>query len=154
MKLVMSFITIVGIIFCDTVIASETISTELVVRAKARDGKFIGTSIGGALVRVKDAENGRILAEGMIQGGTGDTNLIMNQPKKRYDSITKGSAFFKAKLLISKPILLTIELVSPYIKRQARTVSQNIMPTIVIKLITNFIYLPLFFIKSFQKKNF
>jgi hypothetical protein len=124
MKFYISFITIVGIIFCDTAIASEPISTELVVRAKARDGKFIGSSIGGALVRIKDTENGEILAEGMIQGGTGDTNLIMTKPKKRYDSITKGTAFFKTELLINKPVLLTIELISPYIKRQARTVSQ------------------------------
>ena len=124
MKLVISFITVIGIIFCETAIASEPISTELVVRAKARDGKFIGSSIGGALVSVRNAENGQILAEGMIQGGTGDTKLIMTQPKRRYDSITKGAAFFKTTLLIDKPILLTIELVSPYIKRQASTVSQ------------------------------
>jgi len=124
MKLVISFITIISIILCDAASASEPISTELVVRAKARDGKFIGSSIGGALVRVRDAENDKILAEGMIKGSTGNTNLIMSQPKKRYDSITKGAAFFKTTLLISKPILLTIELVSPYIKRQARTVSQ------------------------------
>lgn len=124
MKLVISFITVIGIIFCETAIASEPISTELVVRAKARDGKFIGSSIGGALVSVRNAENGQILAEGMIQGGTGDTKLIMTKPKSRYDSITKGAAFFKTTLLIDKPILLTIELVSPYIKRQASTVSQ------------------------------
>ena len=53
MKLVISFITIIGIIFCDIAIAFEPIYTELVVRAKARDGKFIGSSIGGALVRIK-----------------------------------------------------------------------------------------------------
>jgi len=57
MKLVISFITIIGIIFCETSIASEPLSTELVVRAKARDGKFIGSSIGGTLARVRDAEN-------------------------------------------------------------------------------------------------
>ena len=39
-------------------------TTEVMIRAQSKDAKFIGTSIGGAKVIVKDAETGEILAEG------------------------------------------------------------------------------------------
>ncbi len=104
---------------------AQPVDTDIVVRAKARDGKFIGSSIGGALIRIKDADSGKILAEGLTEGGTGNTDLIMKTPKTRYGSIAENAASFKATLAIEKPVFLTVEVLAPYIKKQARTVSQT-----------------------------
>lgn len=47
--------------------------TEIIVRVLARGGKFIGTSMGGAEVVVRDAASGQVLARGTTEGGTGAT---------------------------------------------------------------------------------
>lgn len=120
----MCFMAFVLLVNTGTVKA-EPVTTDIVIRAKARDGKFIGSSVGGALIRIKDADSGKVLAEGLTEGGTGNTDLIMKTPKTRYGSITENAAAFKATLIIEKPVLLTIEVLAPYIKKQARTVSQT-----------------------------
>lgn len=104
--------------------AAAGADTEIVVRAKARDAKFIGSSIGGALVRIREADSGRILAEGMTEGGTGNTELIMKTPRGRHAPIAQDAAAFKATLAIDKPVFLTVEVLAPYLNKQARTVSQ------------------------------
>jgi len=95
--------------------------TKLMIRAKAKDAKFIGSSIGGAHVMVKDALTGRILAEGMTQGSTGNTELIMNTPKERYgvqsDTATAG---FEATLDLDGPVFVTVEALAPVNRRNAR----------------------------------
>lgn len=105
--------------------AAAPVPTELVVRAKARDAKFIGSSIGGALIRIKDADSGVVLAEGLTEGSTGDTDLIMKTPRTRYGSIAEGAAAFKATLMLERPTFVTVEVLAPYIKKQARTLSMT-----------------------------
>ncbi len=105
--------------------AGDSIPTEIVVRAKAKDAKFIGSSIGGALIKIKDADSGEILAQGITAGSTGNTSLIMKQPRSRYTAIAENAAAFKATLDIDKPTFLTIEVLSPYIKKQAQVLSQT-----------------------------
>jgi hypothetical protein len=61
--------------------------TKVMVRAKAKDAKFIGSSLGGAHVIVRNKLNQRILAEGKTTGSTGNTDLIMKTPKVRGNSI-------------------------------------------------------------------
>ncbi|WP_237057495.1 hypothetical protein [Microbulbifer sediminum] len=97
--------------------------TEIVVRAKARDAKFIGTSIGGASVRIRDAESGTILAEGLTSGSTGNTDVIMKQPHSRYQEIADGAAAFRTELDIEEPVFVTVEVLAPYIKKQARVLA-------------------------------
>ncbi|WP_031371833.1 hypothetical protein [Lysobacter antibioticus] len=104
---------------------AEPVATDIVVRAKARDGKFIGSSIGGAWVRIKDADSDKVLAEGLTEGGTGDTEAIMSTPRTRYGAIAGNAAAFKARLLLDRPVFATVEVLAPYIKKQARTVSQT-----------------------------
>ncbi|MEX2962435.1 hypothetical protein [Microbulbifer sp. TYP-18] len=99
--------------------------TDIVVRAKARDAKFIGTSIGGAMVRIRAADTGELLAEGLTRGSTGSTDKIMRQPHRRFESIAEGAASFTATLDISEPVFITIEVAAPYIKKQARVLSQT-----------------------------
>jgi hypothetical protein len=108
-----------------TAIQAAPTATEVVVRAKARDAKFIGTSVGGAWVRIRDADSGAVLTEGITEGGTGNTDLIMKAPKTRYSTLGDGAAAFKATLMLERPTLVTVEVLAPYIKRQARTVSQT-----------------------------
>ena len=101
-----------------TVSATET---KLMVRAKARDAKFIGSSLGGAYVVIRNKLNQQVLAEGKTTGSTGNTDLIMKDPKMRGSSITDAqTAGFLAKIDIDEPTLASIEVVSPYTHRQAQ----------------------------------
>lgn len=100
--------------------------TRLVVRAKAKDAKFIGSSIGGARIIVRDALNGRILAEGLTEGSTGNTQKIMEQPRERYQQLSDAeTAAFTATIDIDKPTLLTIEGYGPWQQAQARIKVQS-----------------------------
>jgi hypothetical protein len=118
------FVVMLGLL-SPPVFGDEPLATEVVVRAKARDAKFIGSSIGGAWIRIRDADSGVILAEGLTEGSTGNTDLIMREPRRRYMPIAEGAAAFRAVLKLSRPTLVTVEVEAPYIKRQARTVSQT-----------------------------
>lgn len=84
--------------------------TRVTVRVVSRDGKIIGSGVGGALVRITDAESGALLAEGKQEGGTGDTQRILNPgPEgrgRRYD--TEGAAGFQAELMLTEPTFVTI----------------------------------------------
>lgn len=101
---------------------NEPVETRLTVHALAKDAKFIGTSMGGAKVIVRDADSGAILAGGLASGSTGDTNLLMRQPRERYSSLsTPGAAKFVTSLSISEPRRVSIEVLAPYGKREAMT---------------------------------
>ncbi len=52
------------------------VKTRVVVRARAMDAKFIGTSIGGGLVVVRDALTREILSKGVLSGSTGNTKIL------------------------------------------------------------------------------
>lgn len=104
---------------------AQAVPTDIVVHARAADAKFIGTSMGGAQVRIRDADSGRILAEGETRGSTGNTELIMKKPHTRYGSITEGAAQYKATLDIDEPVFLTVEVLAPHIKKQARVLAQT-----------------------------
>lgn len=94
--------------------------TRLVVRVKAKDAKFIGTGIGGALVVIKDHLTGEILAHGNTTGGSGSTELIMKTPLTRGKSqIDAQTAFYEASLNISEPVLVDIEVLAPVNRRNA-----------------------------------
>ncbi|ELR68420.1 hypothetical protein C900_00388 [Fulvivirga imtechensis AK7] len=100
--------------------------TTLVVRAKAKDAKFIGSSIGGAKVIIRDALTGEILSQGTIGGSTGNTTLIMNEPHERYKSIADDqTAKFEAVVNIEEPRLVTVEVLAPVNQPQARVVAST-----------------------------
>jgi hypothetical protein len=125
MKFVRSLLLATSCLLSQAAFAADLQATEIVVRAKARDGKFIGTSIGGAWVRVRDADSGVILAEGLTEGETGNTELIMRDPHLRHTRIAEGAAAFRAVLQLSEPKFVTVEVASPYTQRHARTLSQT-----------------------------
>lgn len=101
-------------------IASAT-ETKIMIRAKARDAKFIGSSLGGAYVIVRNKVNQQILAEGKTTGSTGNTDLIMKGAKTRGASITDAqTGGFLAKIEIDEPTFVSIEVVSPFNLKQAQ----------------------------------
>ena len=57
--------------------AAHAEPTDIVVRVLSKDAKFIGTSMGGMRVTLRDAHTGEILATGLTQGGTGDTKRLI-----------------------------------------------------------------------------
>jgi len=94
---------------------SEGTQTKITVRAKARDGKFIGSTMAGALVIIKDSETGEILAKGFTTGGTGNTQKIMLEPVRRGVTVTDDSAAkFETTIDLSEPKFVTIEIFAPY----------------------------------------
>lgn len=94
---------------------AEAFQTKLVIRAKSKDAKFVGTKMGGAHVVVKDSTTGKVLAEGLTSGDTGDTRKIMIDPKARFGTIADGAAAFETSIDIDEPRLITIEVAAPYV---------------------------------------
>jgi len=103
----------VFLITCFTVLGQEAKDTQVIVRTKAKDAKFIGTSMGGSMIIIRDALTNEILAKGLTKGGTGNTEAIMKTPKERYTDIHSGAAFFETSLRLSAPLLATIEAIAP-----------------------------------------
>jgi hypothetical protein len=83
--------------------------TQVTVRVISQDAKFVGDSTGGAQVILRDAENGRILAEGLTTGGTGDTDRIMHSTGRSPLRATYDAAAFHATLDIVRPTLVELE---------------------------------------------
>ena len=111
------WIIVALMMFSLSAIAAET---QIMVRAKAVDSKFIGTSVGGIRAIVEDAETGEILDQGWINGGTGDTAVLMENPLKRGEPQTdEKTAGFLANVDIDAPRLLRFKLIGPYGYQQA-----------------------------------
>lgn len=96
------------------VAAQEAISTKLVVRVVANDAKIIGSGVGGAYVVVRNAETGKVLAEGLQEGGTGNTGRIMGT-RERHATVfdTEGAAAFRAEVPLSRPTVVEVEAHGP-----------------------------------------
>lgn len=100
--------------------------TSITIRAKAKDAKFIGSSIGGAKILVKNALTGEIMAGGITTGSTGNTDLIMKQDLKRNQQLSdENTAGFTANLDIDKPVFVTVEAYAPVNKKQATVMSST-----------------------------
>lgn len=98
--------------------------TTLTVRAKAKDAKFIGTSIGGAKIIIKNAQTHEILAEGVTSGSTGNTEQIMKSAHERNEKLTdENTAGFTTELDIKEPVFVTVEAYAPQLKKQATVLS-------------------------------
>lgn len=87
--------------------------TEIVVRAISRDAKFIGDSMGGVRITLRDAQSGEVLARGATSGGTGDTKLLMDTGKRREPLATPEAAAFRTSIDIDQPRLVEVEAYGP-----------------------------------------
>lgn len=102
------------------------ISTQIDVRVIAKDGKYLGNDIGGALVTIHDVQTGELLARGSTDGGSGVANL-MDIPLPRYAVLPVDEAsVFTAKLDLDEPKLIRVTAYGPQAAQQsANTVSQT-----------------------------
>lgn len=100
--------------------ASMATETQIMVRAKAVDAKFIGSSVGGLRAVVTDAETGEVLDSGWINGNTGSTDMLIKNPIARGQSITDDdTAGFIAHVDLTSPRLLKFTVMGPYAYRQS-----------------------------------
>jgi len=108
-------------------LTAQAAPTTITVRVMALNGKFLGTTMGGAHVVLRDADTGRILASGFTSGSTGDTKHIMETPhERRYTYSTEGSAAFTAVLDIDRPTRVEVTATGPTANRgSANTVSST-----------------------------
>lgn len=95
--------------------------TPLRILVRADDAKFIGSGVGGLSATVRDAETGRLLGSGRIEGGTGDTGALMSQPARRGDTaVTPDSASLSLVLDIERPTRIEVEVTGPRAVLQGR----------------------------------
>lgn len=117
--------TLILLLFLFPLLANSQ-GTSVMVRAHSKDAKFIGSSIGGAKVIVRDATTGEILAEGITEGSTGDTEKIMKEPRTRGQQLSdEDTAGFLAELDVEEPTFITVEVIAPINQRQARVTSST-----------------------------
>lgn len=94
--------------------------TRLSVHVLSKGAKFVGSSMGGALVTVRDADTGELLASGETRGSTGDTARIMKEAHGRGAALsTPDAARFEAVLDLDRPRRLRIAATGPLAQRQA-----------------------------------
>lgn len=97
-----------------TMMSSSTqegeVATKVLVRAISRDAKVIGTGVGGVRIIIRDLVTGTVLVQGLQEGGTGSTELIMLQPHKRVATIfdMPGTAGFLATASLERPTVVEV----------------------------------------------
>ncbi len=97
-----------------TATSVSAVPTQIIVHVKSKDAKFIGTSMGGVLITIKDVNTGQLLAKGHTTGGTGNTAKIMTTPITRGNPISDESAAkFSATIDIDEPTLVEITAYGP-----------------------------------------
>jgi hypothetical protein len=94
--------------------------TGITVRVLSKDAKFIGTSMGGMQITLRDAHTGEILASGVTRGGTGDTKRLMHESAGRRAQLSDASAAkFEATLDLAEPRLIEAEAYGPLAQLQS-----------------------------------
>ena len=87
--------------------------TPVTVRVISTDAKFVGDTMGGARITVRDARTGRLMAQGVTEGGTGDTDLIMKSTGRSPLRASEAAAAFSVILDIDRPTLVNLEVEGP-----------------------------------------
>jgi len=108
-----TYYPLILITFCLMMTSTLTFSqteTPVTIRVLSHDAKFIGTSMGGVEIVIRDVGTGEILSSGITSGGTGDTDLLVLNEKSRYGEIsTSESAAFQTNLSLTKPVFAEIK---------------------------------------------
>jgi hypothetical protein len=100
--------------------------TEIVVRVLAKDAKFIGHNedSGGVQITLRNAETGAILAQGLVEGGRGQTERIMRTGRVRREILSEGASKFAATIDLTRPTLISVTAKGPMVlKDNAMTVT-------------------------------
>lgn len=97
----------VGLLFCTAQLSAQT--TRVVVRAKAKDAKFLPATLG-VHVAIKNSMTGEVLAKGWAVGGSGNTGVIMAESIRRGQQLAdENTSKFEASLELSEPTFVDIE---------------------------------------------
>jgi hypothetical protein len=106
--------------------------TGITIRVRSKDAKFVGTSMGGALVTIRNADTGELLAKGVTSGTTGNSERLITKPLERGAVLSdEKSAKFSTQLDLTEPTLLEIKAYGPLAQRRAAvstTVTQWAVP--------------------------
>ena len=100
------------------------ISTQIDVRVIAKDGKYLGDDIGGALVTIHDVHTGELLARGTTSGGSGQQNLMDISLTRSEVLPVDEASVFSTSLDLCEPRLIRVTAYGPLAAQQsANTVS-------------------------------
>src|ERR1051325_9680849 len=100
------------------------IPTQIDVRVIAKDGKYLGDDIGGALVTIHDVQTGELLARGTTSGGSGQSNLMEICITRAEVLPVDGASVFTVSLDLDNPRLIRVTAYGPLAAQQsANTVS-------------------------------
>jgi len=111
---------LITLVMLATAVTAEAVPTQITVRVKTKDAKFLGSSMGGALITIRNVDTGELLAKGVTSGSTGNTDTIMKKPLTRGVPLSdEKSASFAATIDIDEPTLLEVKAYGPLIQRQA-----------------------------------
>jgi hypothetical protein len=106
--------------------------TDVTVRVLSKDAKFIGTSMGGMRIVLRDGQTGEILAKGVTAGSTGNTKRLMHSDGGRRAQLSDATAAkFDATLDIDEPRLIEVEAYGPLGQLQSAhrvTATQWVVP--------------------------
>jgi hypothetical protein len=112
--------------------AARAEPTRIDVRVLSKGAKFVGTSMGGAAVTIRDAMTGETLAKGRTVGSTGDTGRIMKELLRHHDPVsTPDAAVFHAELDLDEPVRIEVTAEGPLAQAQAMnraSVTQWLVP--------------------------
>ena len=102
------------------------IPTQIDVRVIAKDGKYLGDDIGGALVTIHDVHTGELIARGTTSGGSGQSNLMEICVTRAEVLPVDQASVFTTTLDLSEPRLIRITAFGPLAAQEsANTVSQT-----------------------------
>src|ERR1700730_1112251 len=113
---IFSTIAFFSLVFVSQLLAQPAVKeTKVMVRAIARDAKIIGKAVGGTRITIREVSSGKVLAEGTLQDGTGDTALIIEKPHVRGEKIydTPGASGFLAVLNLDRPTVVEVTAEGP-----------------------------------------
>ncbi|WP_257666318.1 hypothetical protein [Parapedobacter tibetensis] len=115
--MIKKIIILASLILLCGIVSAVAQPTKVVIRAKARDAKFVGATLGVHVV-VKNALTGEVLAKGLATGGSGNTKQIMYEPAVRGKALADSTTSkFEAVVDISEPTFVDIEVVAPANRR-------------------------------------
>jgi hypothetical protein len=96
------------------------IPTTIIVRVLSKGAKFVGTSMGGVQITLRNNITKEILAVGVTKGSTGSTEKIMKTAVYRNDMLSdEKSAKFKASIDIDEPTWVEVTAYGPLAQIQS-----------------------------------
>jgi hypothetical protein len=95
------------------------IPTKVDVRVIARDGKYLGDDIGGALVTIHDVQTGELLARGTTAGGSGEADLMDLSLKRSEVLPVDEASVFTATLDLDQAKLIRVTAYGPLAAEQS-----------------------------------